>query len=116
MTDVPVWTNAPTRLDLAVVEQHDLTVPLYLLGDYSGGTYAGSWEAIDGTDAVAFTFDAASFPEALPVDDGEEYTLVTMHATDDDLTVDVGALYRWQVDMDGTPLVGGRMTVLEATP
>lgn len=109
----PTWSNEPERLDLRLVHALDVAVPLYLLGDHTGSTFTARFEDLAGQNNVAFAVATPSFPESLPTDDGLEYTLVEISLEDTDLTVDKGDLYRWCSYMDGVPLVGGRLAVVE---
>lgn len=113
---VPEWSNEGTELTIKAVLGKMLRFPLHIEGDYSASSFTGSWEKLDGTENHAFAVEAPVFP-VTPEGELGDWTLVDVKY--DALSIgqpqEEGDLYRYDMEMDGSPLLFGRLKVVADT-
>ncbi len=111
MTDT--WSNMPTELDLVLAKGYPVSIPVYMLGDFTADTFEAGFEEVDGTDAVEFAVETPVEVVDPPGLTAGTYTLVELGLVEADMDVNPGPLYRWIMTKNGSPMVGGQLEVRE---
>lgn len=103
------------QVDLRINRANAFSLDVYVLGDYLASAVAAQWSLLNGSNVVAFTVGAKTYPVSIPGDTDPVFTKFTLSATAGQVTVTEGNLYKWQISLGGAVVVQGDLDIRPLT-